>query len=143
VPLVIRQREKSKTVAEVFIGHVNREGSRPSKESAMTRISIICAVTGALVVFALCAPWANAGTVTIHTATPKVNVPTPKVGGLTPKLGNAAYHDTNGGQYTRHKLPGKMKSGYITLTKSHINPNAVTLPQQPTINPNAIIPPAR
>jgi len=78
----------------------------------MSRILIICLLSGALAVLALPANSVSAGNLTIQT--PKVTVPTP----APPKLNHATITQyRNGAQYSPRKLPGRAGFDPITLNR--------------------------
>jgi hypothetical protein len=78
----------------------------------MSRISIICLLSGALAMLALPANGASAGNLTIQT--PKVTVHT----SAPPKLNNATIIQyRNGAQYSPRKLPGRTGFDAITLNR--------------------------
>jgi hypothetical protein len=79
----------------------------------MSRISIICLLSGALAVLALPANYASAGSLTVQT--PKVTVHTP----APPKLNNATtvIQYRNGAQYPMLRKPGRTGFDPITLDR--------------------------
>jgi hypothetical protein len=79
----------------------------------MSRISIICLLSGALAVLALPASSASAGGLTVQT--PKVTVPTP----TPPKLKNATgvIQYRNGGAQSMSRKTGRTGLDSITLNR--------------------------